>query len=53
MPKKLTQEDFNRQIERDNRLKEYCKRNKIKLIVIKYNQIEEIENILNKKLKKE
>lgn len=46
-----TEEGFNRQIERDKRVKEYCKRNKIKLIVIKYNQIEEIENILNKKLK--
>lgn len=46
-----TEEDFNKQVERDKRLKQYCKENKIKLIVIKYNQIDKIEEILNKKLK--
>lgn len=46
-----TEEDFNKQVERDKRLKDYCKKNKIKLIVIKYNQINKIEEILNKKLK--
>lgn len=46
-----TEEDFNKQVERDKRLKQYCKDNKIKLIVIKYNQIDKIEDILNKKLK--
>ena len=42
---------YNKQVERDKRLKDYCKENKIKLIVIKYNQIDKIEEILNKKLK--
>lgn len=46
-----TKEEFTKQVERDKRLKEYCKENKIKLIVIKYNQIDKIEEILNKKLK--
>lgn len=46
-----TKEEFNKQVERDKRLKDYCKGNKIKLIVIKYNQIDKIEEILNKKLK--
>lgn len=46
-----TEEDFQKQVERDKRLKQYCKDNKIKLIVIKYNQIDKIEEILNKKLK--
>ena len=45
------EEDFQKQVERDKRLKEYCKDNKIKLIVIKYNQIDNINEILNKKLK--
>lgn len=44
---------FGRQVDRDKRLKEYCKRNKIKLIVIKYDEIDKIESILNKKIKKE
>lgn len=43
--------DFLLQIDRDNRLKEYCKKNKINLIVIKYNQINKIDEILNNKLK--
>lgn len=42
--------DFLLQIDRDNRLKEYCKKNKIKLIVIKYDEIDKIECILDKKL---
>lgn len=42
---------FKIQIERDKRLKEYCKKNKINLIVIKYNQINKIDEILNNKLK--
>lgn len=31
--------------------REYCKKNKINLIVIKYNQINKIDEILNNKLK--
>lgn len=46
-----SEDDFQKQVERDKRLKDYCKENKIKLIVIKYNQIDKIEEILNKKLK--
>lgn len=46
-----TEDNFQMQVERDKRLKDYCKENKIKLIVIKYNQINKIEEILNKKLK--
>lgn len=46
-----SKEGFNKQVERDKRLKDYCKENKIKLIVIKYNQIDKIEEILNKRLK--
>lgn len=42
---------FKIQIERDKRLKEYCKKNKINLIVIKYDQINKIDKILNNKLK--
>lgn len=38
---------FVMQVERDNRLIDYCKDNEINLIVIKYNQIKEIGNILN------
>lgn len=44
-------EGFNKQVERDKRLKQYCKENKINLIVIKYNQIDKIEEILNGRLK--
>lgn len=46
-----TEDDFNKQIERDNRLKKYCKTNKIKLIEIKYDQIDKIDKILDMKLK--
>lgn len=47
-----SEDDFQMQVERDKRLKDYCKKNKIKLIVIKYNQINKIEKILNKELTK-
>lgn len=41
------QEDFELQIERDNRKKEYCKNNNLKLIVIPYYKTrEEIQNII-------
>lgn len=47
-----SEDDFQMQVERDKRLKNYCKKNKIKLIVIKYNQINKIEKILNQELTK-
>lgn len=46
-----TEEDFEMQIERDNRLKQYCRKHKIQLIEIKYDQIDQIDKILDKKLK--
>lgn len=46
-----TEEDFQKQLNRDKRMKEYCKKNKINLITIKYNQMKEIDKILDKKLK--
>ena len=42
---------FERQIERDVFLRMYCKNHKIKLIEIPYTEIDNIEKILNKKLK--
>lgn len=41
-----SEDDFKVQVERDKRLKDYCKKNKIKLITIKYNQIGKIGKIL-------
>lgn len=42
---------FGRQVDRDKRLRQYCKQHKINLIEIKYDQIDNIDKILNKKLK--
>lgn len=42
---------FARQVDRDKRLRQYCKQHKINLIEIKYDQIDNIDKILNKKLK--
>lgn len=47
-----SEDDFQKQVERDERLKDYCRKNKINLIVIKYNQIDKIEKILNSKIPK-
>lgn len=41
-----SEDDFKVQVERDKRLKKYCKKNKTKLIIIKYNQVGKIEKIL-------
>lgn len=46
-----SEDDFAIQVDRDKRLRQYCKEHKIKLIEIKYDQIDEIDKILNKKLK--
>lgn len=46
-----TDDDFTRQVDRDKRLREYCKQHKINLIEIKYDQIDKIDKILDKKLK--
>lgn len=43
-------EDFEKQKERDKRLDIYCKNNRIKLVVIRYDQIDNIEEILNNEL---
>lgn len=42
---------FEKQKDRDNRLRKWCKDNNIQLLEIKYNQVDEIEKILTKKLK--
>lgn len=44
-------EDFQIQQDRDHRLREYCKQNKIRLIEIPYTEIDNIDNILNKNLR--
>ena len=44
-------DDFAIQVDRDKRLRQYCKQHKITLIEIKYDQIDDIDKILNKKLK--
>lgn len=41
-----TEEDFQIQVERDKRLKQYCRKHGVKLITIKYNQVNEIKKIL-------
>jgi len=43
--------DFCEQQERDNAVRQYCKNHKIKLIEIPYTEYENIEQILNEKLK--
>lgn len=43
--------DFAQQQERDNAVRQYCKNHKIKLIEIPYTEYENIEQILNEKLK--
>lgn len=45
------EEDFQKQLDRDKRLRQYCKQRGINLIEIKYNQIDKIDKILDKKLK--
>lgn len=42
---------FARQMDRDKRVRQYCKQHKIKLIEIKYDQIDKIYKILDKKIK--
>lgn len=44
------EKEFNNRLYLDSIKKEYCIKNNIPLIEIKYNQIEEINDILNKKL---
>lgn len=46
-----TEERFADQQDRDRRVREYCKRNKIILIEIPYTELDNINKILNKKLK--
>lgn len=41
---------FGRQVDRDKRLRQYCKQHKINLIEIKYDQIEKIGDIIYKKI---
>lgn len=45
-----TEEDFVNQQDRDQRLRVYCKKNKIRLIEIPYTDFNNIEKILSKKL---
>ena len=45
------EDKFESQIDRDNALRQYCNERKIKLIEIPYNEINNIETILNKQLK--
>ena len=45
------EDDFNRQKERDYRLKKYCNEKQISLIIVKYNQIDKIDKILDRELK--
>ena len=44
-------ERFERQKERDNAVRMYCKEHKIRLIEIPYTEYKNIETILNKSLK--
>lgn len=44
------QERFERQEERDNAVRQYCKEHKIKLIEIPYTEYDDIETILKKEL---
>lgn len=46
------QEKFEQQQERDFALRQYCKKNGIKLLEIPYNRFDDIELILGKKIKK-
>lgn len=46
----FTEERFQEQQDRDNRLKKHCKDNKIKLIEIPYNRKKDIDYILSKQL---
>lgn len=46
-----SEEDFAEQQDRDEDVRKWCKLNKIKLIEIRYEQINEIESILKRKLK--
>lgn len=46
-----TKENFQIQLDRDKRVREYCKSRKIKLVEIKYTDIDNIERVLSKKLK--
>lgn len=45
-----TEEDFQNQQDRDKRLREYCKQQKIKLIEIPYTKLKEIDKILDKRI---
>lgn len=45
-----SEDDFQKQVERDERLKEYCKDNGINLIVIKYSKIDEIDKLIDESL---
>lgn len=45
-----SEEKFQDQLDRDKRLRDYCKENKIRLIEIPYTKLKEIDKILDKKL---
>lgn len=45
-----TEEEFQNQQDRDRRLRDYCKKNGIKLIEIPYTKLKEIDKILDKKI---
>lgn len=47
-----TEDEFAEQQDRDRRLREYCKRHKIRLIEIPYTEIDNIDKILTKQLLK-
>lgn len=49
---KRSEEDFQEQLDRDRRLREYCKQHGITLIEIPYTKIKEIDKILDKKIGK-
>ena len=45
------EQKYKKQLERDDSLRHYCKRHKIKLIEIPYTEYDNIEKILKKELK--
>lgn len=45
-----TDEEFQNQQDRDNRLRKYCKENNIRLIEIPYTKLKDVDKILDKKI---